>query len=194
MLHIYNLTPNTGQLVYLWGKSSRSGWDIKFRNSMPKFRPWRLRSKQHPFPELQSKAYNVILLCTSVFFFQVFLVHEIILSWIYMHRSVFPNRKVNLFCIWCEYVIYIYIWPSVLLGWGSMCACLALWRSDWICESIQGWSLDFSYGDMHVGGLVKCLFNEPCIKYICTQYSTWVHVDVSNPTLYPRPRGPINIL
>ncbi|CAK8995750.1 Hypothetical protein SCF082_LOCUS4494 [Durusdinium trenchii] len=25
---------------------------------MPKFKPWRFRSKQHPYPELQSKAYN----------------------------------------------------------------------------------------------------------------------------------------
>ncbi|CAL1166454.1 unnamed protein product [Cladocopium goreaui] len=25
---------------------------------MPKFRPWRLRSKQHPWPELQAKAWN----------------------------------------------------------------------------------------------------------------------------------------
>ncbi|CAK9080704.1 Uncharacterized protein SCF082_LOCUS38451 [Durusdinium trenchii] len=25
---------------------------------MPKFRPWRLKSKQHPWPELQSKAWN----------------------------------------------------------------------------------------------------------------------------------------
>lgn len=193
MLHIYNLTPNTGQLVYLWGKSSRSGWDIKFRNSMPKFRPWRLRSKQHPFPELQSKAYNVILLCTSVFFFQVFWYMKL-----YYHGYICIDLFSQIEKLTCSAydasMLYIYIWPSVLLGWGSMCACLALWRSDWICESIQGWSLDFSYGDMHVGGLVKCLFNEPCIKYICTQYSTWVHVDVSNPTLYPRPRGPINIL
>ncbi|CAK8985361.1 unnamed protein product [Durusdinium trenchii] len=30
----------------------------KVRHSMPKFRPWRLRSKNHPWPELQSKAYN----------------------------------------------------------------------------------------------------------------------------------------
>ncbi|CAK9046082.1 unnamed protein product [Durusdinium trenchii] len=27
-------------------------------HSMPKFRPWRLRSRNHPWPELQSKAYN----------------------------------------------------------------------------------------------------------------------------------------
>lgn len=30
----------------------------KVEHSMPKFRPWRLRSKQHPWPELQSKAWN----------------------------------------------------------------------------------------------------------------------------------------
>eukprot|EP00435_Cladocopium_sp_Y103_P008668 s3511_g2.t1 len=30
----------------------------KVWHSMPKFRPWRFRSKQHPWPELQSKAYN----------------------------------------------------------------------------------------------------------------------------------------
>ena len=30
----------------------------KPRHSMPKFRPWRFRSKLHPWPELQSKAYN----------------------------------------------------------------------------------------------------------------------------------------
>lgn len=33
------------------------------RHSMPRFRPWRLRSRNHPWPELQSKAYNV----TSLF-------------------------------------------------------------------------------------------------------------------------------
>lgn len=32
------------------------------RHSMPKFRPWRLRSKQHVYPELQAKAYNVVCL------------------------------------------------------------------------------------------------------------------------------------
>ncbi|CAL1145496.1 unnamed protein product [Cladocopium goreaui] len=30
----------------------------KVQHSVPKFRPWRFRSKQHPWPELQSKAYN----------------------------------------------------------------------------------------------------------------------------------------
>lgn len=153
MLHIYNLTPNTGQLVYLWGKSSRSGWDIKFRNSMPKFRPWRLRSKQHPFPELQSKAYNVILLCTSVFFFQVFLVREIILSWIYMHRSVFPNRKVNLVCIWCEYVIYIYIYGQVFCLAEARCV-LA-----WLCEEVIGFANQYR-DDRWISLMATCTWGD----------------------------------
>ncbi len=33
---------------------------IFLRHSQPKFKPWRLRSKQHPFPELQAKAWNVL--------------------------------------------------------------------------------------------------------------------------------------
>ena len=161
MLHIYNLTPNTGQLVYLWGKSSRSGWDIKFRNSMPKFRPWRLRSKQHPFPELQSKAYNVILLCTSVFFFQVFLVHEIILSWIYMHRSVFPNRKVNLFCIWCEYVIYM----AKCFAWLRLDVCLLGFVTKWLDLRINtGMIAGFLLWRHARGGIGKVLVQRAMYK------------------------------
>lgn len=35
------------------------GSALILRHSMPRFRPWRLKSKQHPYPELQSKAWNV---------------------------------------------------------------------------------------------------------------------------------------
>ena len=95
------------------------------------------------------------------FSFRFFLAHEIILSWIYMHRSVFPNRKVNLFCIWCEYVIYM----AKCFAWLRLDVCLLGFVTKWLDLRINtGMIAGFLLWRHARGGIGKVLVQRAMYK------------------------------
>ena len=111
---------------------STKSW-VELRHSMPKFCPKRLKSNQHPYPELQCKAWNVS--CHNSCLICFFLIASRCLS--IMVGSIFPIEQSG-------YLSAGYVWHGYRMrykptrSWNLMTCCWKPWSparssdSSWI--------------------------------------------------------------